>query len=245
MKYCQYCGTQLIDDAKFCSNCGKNTAQIFHGEKQYSETMQSNNQQKILNTLSSRLKTNGIIWLIIAGIQIIVGLFGAWFVLIVGVLNIVSAVTDIKNRERILTNQNGIVKAYQPITNAIITLIYNIVIGGLIGVLGSIYYLVFVRGFVMENKNQFLEMENENLIQNSTNSQDNKIIYVDVILTEQEAANGIQKEISLEGLQNPLKVNIPKNMKDGNVLALRNVKIVGKNKETSEKDIYIKIVIRK
>jgi len=191
------------------------------------------------------LKTNGIIWLIIAGIQIIVGLFGAWFVLIVGVLNIVSAVTDIKNRERILTNQNGIVKAYQPITNAIITLIYNIVIGGLIGVLGSIYYLVFVRGFVMENKNQFLEMENENLIQNSTNSQDNKIIYVDVILTEQEAANGIQKEISLEGLQNPLKVNIPKNMKDGNVLALRNVKIVGKNKETSEKDIYIKIVIRK
>ena len=95
MQYCQYCGTQLVDDAKFCSNCGKMTMQIPHEEKQHSETS-SNNHQNIVNTLSSRLKTNGIIWLVIACVQILIGLFGVWFTLIVGVLNIISAITDIK-----------------------------------------------------------------------------------------------------------------------------------------------------
>ena len=244
MKYCQYCGTQLVDDAKFCSNCGKMTMQIPHEEKQQSETS-SNNHQNIVNMLSSRLKTNGIIWLVIACVQILIGLFGVWFTLIVGVLNIISAITDIKNSKRILTNQNGIVKAYEPITNAIIALIYNVVIGGIIGVLGSIYYLVFVRGFVMENKNQFLEMETENPIQNTPNIHNDKTIYVDVVLTEQEAINGVQKEITLDGMQSPLKVNFPKNMKEGNTLALRSVKISEKNGETTQKDVYIKIIIQK
>lgn len=245
MKYCQYCGTQLIDDAKFCPNCGKTTVQIFQEGKQTTEATSSNSQQKIVNTLSSRLKTNGIIWLVIAIIQILVGLFGVWFTIIVGVLNIVSAITDIKNSKRILTNPNGIVKVYEPITNAVIALIYNVVIGGLIGVLGSIYYLVFVRGFVMENKNLFLEMETNNPIQDTPNIQNDNTVYVDVILTEQEAANGVQKEVSLEGLQSPLKVIFPKNVKDGNSLALHNVKIVGKNGESTKKDVHIKIIIQK
>ena len=34
-----------------------------------------------------------------------------------------------------------------------------ILVGGFIGVLGSLYYLIFVRGFVMENKNRFLALE--------------------------------------------------------------------------------------
>ena len=244
MKYCQYCGTQHVDDAKFCSNCGKMTMQIPQEEKPHSEAS-SNNHQNIVNTLSLRLKTNGIIWLVIACVQILIGLFGVWFTLIVGVLNIISAITDMKNSKRILTNQNGIVKAYEPITNAIIALIYNVVIGGIIGVLGSIYYLVFVRGFVMENKNQFLGMETENPIQNTPNMQNDKTKYVDVVLTEQEATNGVQKEITLDGLQNPLKVNLPKNMKEGNTLVLHNVKIMGKNGETIKKDVYIKIIIQK
>lgn len=244
MKYCQYCGTQLVDDAKFCSNCGKMTVQISHEEKQHSETS-SNNHQNIVNTLSSRLKTNGIIWLVIACVQILIGLFGVWFTLIVGALNIISAITDIKNSKRILSNQNGIVKAYEPITNAIIALIYNVVIGGIIGVLGSIYYLVFVRGFVMEKKSQFLEMETENPIQNTPNMNNDKTIYVDVVLTEQEAINGVQKEITLDGMQSPLEVNFPKNMKEGNILALRSVKISEKNGETTQKDVYIKIIIQK
>ncbi len=105
------------------------------------------------------MNTNGIIWVVIACIQIIIGLSGVWFTLIVGVLNILSAVSDIKTSKAILTNPIGIVQNHTPISGAIVTLIYNVVIGGVIGVLGSIYYLVCVRGYVMENKAQFLEME--------------------------------------------------------------------------------------
>jgi len=81
--------------------------------------------------------------------------------LIVGVVNIVSAIKDLQYSERILKNPIGIVKTFEPLTNAIITLVYNVIIGGLIGVLGSIYYMIFVRGFVMEHQKQFLLLEYE------------------------------------------------------------------------------------
>lgn len=166
--------------------------------------------------------------------------------LIVGVLNIVSAITDIKNSKRVLTNQNGIVKAYEPLANAIIALVYNLVIGGVIGVLGSIYYLIFVRGFVMENKIQFLSMEcGEPIPSNNTKPQNEKDIYIGIILTEQEASKGVLKEVFVDELQKPLKLNVPKNIKDGDCLKLHNVKVVSPNGITIKKDIYIKINIKR
>lgn len=154
MKYCQRCGTQLSDDAIFCSNCGIPTHQ-FHQQTWHHP------QNDLIIKLSSRLKISGIIWIIIACIQILIGIFGAWFVLIVGVVNIVSAIKNLQYSERILKNPIGIVKTFEPLTNAIITLVYNVIIGGLIGVLGSIYYMIFVRGFVMEHQKQFLLLEYE------------------------------------------------------------------------------------
>ena len=47
----------------------------------------------------------------------------------------------------------------KPLTGPIITLIYNLLIGGVIGVAGSIYYFAAVRGYVMENEQAFLELE--------------------------------------------------------------------------------------
>lgn len=156
MKFCTNCGMQMADDAKFCVRCGKAAEQSSQTWQWESPSLSKD--QQLINTLSARVKINGIIWLVIAGIQILIGLLGAWVTLIVGVMNIISAIQDIKISKRILSNQINIVKTYQPLTNAIITLIYNIVIGGVIGVIGSIYYLIFVRGFVMENKEQFLKM---------------------------------------------------------------------------------------
>ena len=158
MKYCQYCGTKLADEAKFCSSCGKSAYMPYQAAPPHGACGTSHHQT-LINTLSTRMNTNGIIWVVIACIQIIIGLSGVWFTLIVGVLNILSAVSDIKTSKAILTNPIGIVQNHTPISGAIVTLIYNVVIGGVIGVLGSIYYLVCVREYVMENKAQFLEME--------------------------------------------------------------------------------------
>ena len=116
MKFCQQCGNQLPENARFCPNCGFELQPLANTKS----TVISND---LLVKLSTRVKTNGIIWIVIACVQILIGILGAWFTLLVGVLNIISAIRDIKNSDRILTNPYGIVKAYEPITGPIVVLI--------------------------------------------------------------------------------------------------------------------------
>jgi len=152
MKYCTHCGKQLFDEAVICPGCGCPTAA-------YQENVWYQNHD-LVTKLSERLKINGILWIVIAVIQIIMGVLGAWLPLIVGVLNILSAVRDLNYSRTVLENPNGIVKNFESLTSPIITLVYNIVIGGVVGAAGSVYYFIALRGFVMENKNAFLAMEN-------------------------------------------------------------------------------------
>lgn len=161
MKFCTNCGKQLSDEAAFCSVCGKPVsapmAPAYTPVAPAYAPVQSN--ADLVNKLSERVKMNGIIWIVIAVIQILVGLLGAWFTLIVGVLNIISAIKDLQYSKTVLQNPTGIVATFEPLASPIITLAYNLVIGGVIGVVGSIYYFVALRGFVMENKNAFLALE--------------------------------------------------------------------------------------
>ncbi len=103
---------------------------------------------------------NGIIWIIIGVLQIIFGLWLNWFLLVVGVLNIVSAARDISYSKTVLTDQSEVIKRIEPLVMPIITLIYNFIFGGLIGVVGSIYYLAAIREFVMKNRVFFEPAEN-------------------------------------------------------------------------------------
>lgn len=150
MKYCTHCGKELLDEAVICPGCGcatnyKNTKTV--------------DDKELLNTLSQRINTNGIIWLVIGILQILGGIFLNWFLLIVGVLNLVSSIQGMKYSKVLLENPTGIVAKYEPLTGPVITLIYNLVIGGVIGVIGSIYYFVAIRSFVMENKQFFASLD--------------------------------------------------------------------------------------
>ena len=62
----------------------------------------------------------------------------------------------------LLKNPKGIIAKFEPLTGPIITLIYNLIIGGVIGVVGSIYYFVAIRNYVMENKQFFASFDAEN-----------------------------------------------------------------------------------
>ncbi len=148
MKYCSHCGNVLLDEAVLCPSCGCAVA----------ATYKTTNEQ-LLSQLANRTKINGIIWTVIGAVQILMGTFFNWWILIVGVLNIITGVKDINNSDKIPGNPCGIVQDHEPVTGAVITLVYNLLIGGLIGVIGSIYYFVAIRGLVMENKAQFLAME--------------------------------------------------------------------------------------
>lgn len=163
MKYCTKCGKQLFDDAAFCSACGCPAAPNPNAASYttpYTAPYAAPNANSLLKKLSERIKTNGIIWIVIAVLQIIIGLSGTILPLIVGVLNMISAVKDMNYSKEVLNNPVGIVNNFESITSPVITLVYNLVIGGVIGVVGSLYYFIALRGFVMENKNEFLALEN-------------------------------------------------------------------------------------
>ena len=158
MKYCTHCGKELLDEAVICVGCGC----AVRGHNNQTVNNQSIDGNALLNTLSQRLNTNGIIWLVIGVLQILGGILINWFLLIVGVLNIISAVQDMQYSKTLLENPNGIVAKFEQITGPVITLIYNLVIGGVIGVVGSIYYFLGIRNFVMENKQFFTSLDKEN-----------------------------------------------------------------------------------
>lgn len=157
MKYCTHCGKELMDEAVICVGCGCSVA----GQQRQSAYNATVDSVTLLNTLSQRLNTNGIIWLVIGILQILGGIFINWILLIVGVLNIISSVQDMQYSKTLLENPNGIVAKFEPITAPIITLVYNLVIGGVIGVVGSIYYFVAIRNYVMENKQFFASLDAE------------------------------------------------------------------------------------
>ena len=153
--YCPKCGKEIVQNASFCTGCGSAVGRQNTG----TANNVSVDGATLLNTLSQRLNTNGIIWLVIGILQILGGIFINWFLLIVGVLNIISSVQDMQYSKTLLENPNGIVAKFEPITAPIITLVYNLVIGGVIGVIGSIHYFFAIRNYVMENKQFFASLD--------------------------------------------------------------------------------------
>lgn len=145
-----------MDEAVLCPGCGCATGS--GRERKAIPKIET-----LINTLSERLMTNSIIWLIIGSLQIVFGAllssFGYWFLCIVGVLNIVSSIQDIGYSKSIKENSAGIVARFEPLTGPVIVLIYNLLIGGIIGVIGSVYYFLAIRSFVMENKEAFSDQE--------------------------------------------------------------------------------------
>ena len=156
MKYCTHCGKELFDEAVICVGCGCAVSD----QSVLAARNMSGAGTALLNTLSQRVNTNGIIWLVIGILQILGGLFISWFLLIVGAMNIISSIQDMQYSKTLLDDPTDIVEKYEPLTGPIITLVYNLIFGGIIGVVGSIYYFVQIRGFVVQNKAVFSAMAN-------------------------------------------------------------------------------------
>ena len=138
MKFCKTCGYGMDESAEVCTNCNSAMDEV--------NTMSDDK----LKELSNRIKINGIIWLIIGICQVL-----SFVCAIVGVLNIISAIRDIKTSKTIFTYRVGLVEAYTPVVAPIIVFIYNLIFGGIIGIAGSLFYFFGIRGYVMDNKEYF------------------------------------------------------------------------------------------
>lgn len=159
--FCSKCGEEVKEGMHFCTGCGhpvsNSEASAYNNFHQTVYTQQSSD---LVQRVSERVKTNAIIWIVIASLQLLLSIFVNWSFLIVGIINLISAISDLNYSKSVLQNSAGIVDKVKSLVGPIVTLVYNLLFGGVIGVAGSIYYLVAVRGFVMENESAFRLLEN-------------------------------------------------------------------------------------
>lgn len=163
--FCPNCGKER-DEGNFCAGCGYNFV---------ADTQQNYSQSNVYQTkhtieiLAEKIKISVIIWSVIAGLQIVLGFFNMFIfenitngLIFFGIaaLNIFAAYKDYQFSNTILSMPIGIVGKFQPLTSYIITLIYNLIFGGVIGVAGTIYDLT-IRNYVMTNATAFLSIEEQ------------------------------------------------------------------------------------
>ncbi len=136
-----------------------------------------------LTRLSAKVKTNAIIWIVIASLQSVIAIvnlivwsvyhssylveassngISALVLAIIAIVNFVSAKKDLDYSKYILHTPRGIVAKFQPIGGYIGNLIYNLIFGGIIGIVGSIYGLC-VRSYVMNYAGYFQMIEKQDI----------------------------------------------------------------------------------
>lgn len=171
MKYCSHCGRKLFDEAVICPGCGCaagscNTSKNMYGNNgggpanNAGAVFNYENAADLIGKLSTRIKANGIIWIVIASLQILFGLafidYGIGLIpLIMGIVNLIGGIKDIGYSKNIFLNPTGITAKFQPIAGMICTALFNLFIGGIVGIAGSLYYAFAIRQFVMDNKEAF------------------------------------------------------------------------------------------
>ncbi|MBQ9796381.1 MAG: zinc ribbon domain-containing protein [Clostridia bacterium] len=143
---CPRCGTSYNNTVTFCSKCGANLTENikFRQNKQmptYEEKLDImfNDAQYCIATISKREKTSCKIWIITAVIQIILSIicfpFPFW---IAALLNIWRASSRNKLSKLVLLPNKELISKYDSVQYGL-TWIYNILLGGLIGIVGCIY----------------------------------------------------------------------------------------------------------
>ena len=143
--FCTHCGQQIQETSRFCSACGSPVG----------NAVSPTALAAYADRLAVREQTSGTIWLIISILQLLVGIFGAWIVLIVGVLNLVGAIGSFRRAKQVRSPYPGMVEEYEKqLTGLIIATIYNLLIGAVIGVIGNIYDFC-TRNYVLKNRSVF------------------------------------------------------------------------------------------
>ncbi len=175
-RFCVFCGGELNPQAAVCLQCGcpANTASVppmpptYAQQPNYAPYPRKRSRPELVYTLAKRVKINAIIWLIIGFIQVFAGIVlvieyeEATFVfpIIVGAFNVYASIKDSQFHTLLLDSPVGgeILERYEPVGGMIATFIYNVIFGGLIGVVGSIYYSLAIRGYVMEHREEFSQV---------------------------------------------------------------------------------------
>lgn len=107
----------------------------------------------VTKTLSEREKVSAIVWLVIGVLQCL-----TLACIIAGAWNIYASIRRLKHSQAVLRPWRGIVRSYDNWLPGIIKgFVINLLLGGGFGILGCLYDLFLVRGYVLSNKDVFAE----------------------------------------------------------------------------------------
>ena len=164
-KFCENCGSDLVEGNKFCPSCG---ADVYNKSSDNVNNVINSPEKvrKLITQLSQKNQTNAIIWGALGVVQIIIAMCtityygfatGIW-TLVVGILNVYSGYKDFTYSKELLKKPVAIISRYESATPIVIALIYNLIFGGIIGIAGSLYE-ISIRNFVLNNKTEFEQAE--------------------------------------------------------------------------------------
>ncbi len=157
--YCKSCGATLSGNTMVCPSCGQKLTS--NGQMPSDTVGIVELPNPTTNWLSRRVQANGVIWLLIALYQIIVGIFltgvGYGFAMIAcGVWNIVQSILDLRFSKQILRCDNheraeAIIRSIDHSKGVTILFLFlNLAIGGVLGVIGCIFWLA-LRSKALDN----------------------------------------------------------------------------------------------
>ncbi len=161
--FCPKCGNEVPENQKFCPQCGTNLASPGGA---------------LIEGLIKKIKLDSYVWFGIAAMQVIIGLYNLYVgftlnsfylngttniisgvvVLAIAAVNAITAKKDLDYCKEVPNSPVGIVAKYKPIKGLIITLAYNLLLGGYIGVVGSVFGFL-TRKYVLDHEAEFLALE--------------------------------------------------------------------------------------
>jgi hypothetical protein len=178
-RFCTRCGAQVVSDTfKNHNNCNSNDAlQPVYNNSNYayvSNPTDVNCQKLCIDLLIKKIKTEAVVWIIVASIQIIISIvyirFGikihignssddigstlvisALIMIAIAIINYISAYKNFLHIKAIMSGCYDILEHYVPIRNMVFVLVYNLMFTGLVGAVGAIFGFL-TRNFIIKNK---------------------------------------------------------------------------------------------
>ncbi len=151
-KYCRHCGSEVNPQAEICLNCGmaiKNNVSI------HQSSIKAGTREEAYAKLAHYEKISAIVWFVIAGLQIIIGIFSYYAPILIGLWNIYAGLSRLKYSKLLEGTPEGVYEYFKKQgTSNIVFLVLNIFLGGLIGGIAA-GFDIYIRKYVMDNEEFF------------------------------------------------------------------------------------------